>query len=102
MLNGGTVTWTSKQQVMALSTTEVEYIAMSREGQSTVHFRQMVKDVHHQQHGATTIYEDNEGSVKLANNPMAPNRTKDIDIKHHYIRELVDTIAIAIVLVGTA
>jgi phosphoribosylamine-glycine ligase len=61
-----------------------------------------MRDVHQHQHGATTVYEDNEGAVKLANNPMASNRTKHIDIKHHYIRELVDAKTVAIVLVGTA
>jgi hypothetical protein len=47
-------------------------------------------NVHQRPRGATTIYEDNEGAFKLANNLMASNITKHIDIKHHYIRELVD------------
>jgi hypothetical protein len=33
---------------------------------------------------------------------MASNRTKHIDIKHHYIRELVDAKTVAVVSVGTA
>jgi hypothetical protein len=103
MLNGGAVSWTSKQQeVVALSTAKAEYVAVSRAGQSAVHFRQLMRDVHQRQSGATTIYEDNEGAVKLANNPMASNRTKHIDIKHHYIRELVDAKTLAVVSVGTA
>jgi hypothetical protein len=61
-----------------------------------------MKDVHPRQHCATTICEDNEGVVKLANNPMASNMTKHIDIKYHYVRELVDARTIAIVSVGTA
>ena len=102
MLNGGAVSWTSKQQeVVALSTTEAEYVAVSRAGQSAVHFRQLMHDVHQRQRGPTTVYEDNEGAVKLANNPMASNRTKHIDIKHHYIRELVDAKTVAVVSVGT-
>ena len=102
MLNGGAVSWTSKQQeVVALSTTEAEYVAVSRAGQSAVHFRQLMHDVHQRQCGPTTVYEDNEGAVKLANNPMASNRTKHIDIKHHYIRELVDAKTVAVVSVGT-
>jgi hypothetical protein len=40
--------------------------------------------------------------VKLANNPIASNETKYIDIKHHYIRELVDAKALAFVSVGTS
>jgi hypothetical protein len=103
MLNGGALSLTSKQQeVLALSTTEAEYVAVSRAGQSAVHFRQLMRDVHQHQHGATTVYEDSEGAVKLANNPMASNRTKHIDIKHYYIRELVDAKTIAVVSVGTA
>jgi hypothetical protein len=59
-------------------------------------------DVRQHQRGATTFYEDNEGVVKLANNPMASNMTKHIDIKHHYIRELVDEKTIAVLSVGTS
>jgi hypothetical protein len=33
---------------------------------------------------------------------MASNRTKHIDIKHHYIRELVDAKIVAVILVGTS
>jgi hypothetical protein len=59
-------------------------------------------DVHERQHGGvTTIYEDNERAFKLANNPMASKRRKHIDIKHHYIRELVDARTVAVVFVGT-
>jgi hypothetical protein len=58
-------------------------------------------DVHQRQRGPTTVYESNEGAVKFANNHMASNRTKHIDIKHHYIRELVDAKTIAVVSVGT-
>jgi hypothetical protein len=54
-------------------------------------------NVHQRQRGATTVYEDNEGVVKLANNPMASNRTKHIGIKHHYIRELVDAKTVAVI-----
>jgi hypothetical protein len=32
---------------------------------------------------------DNQGSIKLTKNPQFHNRTKHIDIHHHYIRELV-------------
>jgi hypothetical protein len=84
MLNGGAITSTSRQQeLVALSITEAKHIEVGRTRQSAVHFRQMMKDVHQRQHGAPTVYEDNEGEVKLASNPMASNKTKDIDIKHH-------------------
>jgi hypothetical protein len=58
-------------------------------------------DVHQHHRGATTVYEDNEGAVKLANKPMASNMTKHVDIKHHYIRELVNANSVVVVSVGT-
>jgi hypothetical protein len=60
-----------------------------------------VQDVHQRQRGVTTVYEDNEGAIRLANHPMASKKAKHIDIKHHYIRELADAKIAAIVLVGT-
>jgi hypothetical protein len=72
MLNGGAVSWTSEQQeVVALSTIEAEYVAVSRAWQSQVHFRQLMHDAQQRQRGATTVSEENEGVVKLANSPMA-------------------------------
>jgi hypothetical protein len=60
-----------------------------------------MQDVHQRQHGATPFYEDNEGAIKLAKNPMASNTTKRIDIKNHYIRERVDARIVAVESMGT-
>jgi hypothetical protein len=47
---------------------------------------QLMPYVNQQPRGATTVYEGNEGVVKVANSLMASNITKHIDIMHHYIR----------------
>jgi hypothetical protein len=100
MLNDEAVKWTSKQhEAMAISTTEAEYVAVSRAWPSYVHFRQLMLDAHQRQHGTTIIYEESEGVVKLTNNPVASSTTKHIDIKHHYIQELVYAKTIAVVSV---
>ena len=36
---------------------------------------------------ATTIFVDNQGAMKLAENPQFHNRTKHIDICYHFIRD---------------
>eukprot|EP00873_Tetraselmis_striata_P038903 jgi/Tetstr1/459167/TSEL_004613.t1 len=85
MLNGDVIGWNSKQQeTTTLSTIEAEYVALSRAAQNTVHYTQLLQDIHQQQQGPTVVYEDNQGAVKLAKNTMASHRTKHIDIKHHY------------------
>jgi hypothetical protein len=81
VLNGGAITWTSKQHdVVALSTIEAEYVTLNRAAQIAVHFRHL-HNVRHHQHGPTNVYEDNEGAVKLANN-KPPHRPKKLKIKH--------------------
>jgi hypothetical protein len=44
--------------------------------------------------GSTTVYEDNEGAIKLATNPMTSHITKHVNIRHHVTRDLFDTTAI--------
>ena len=39
---------------------------------------------------AVKIYEDNQGSIALTKNPEFHKRTKDIDIRYHFVREKVD------------
>jgi hypothetical protein len=54
------------------------------------------------EHGATTVCEDNQRAIKLANNPMASSTTKHTDIKYHYIWEMMHARAVAVVFVGKA
>ena len=39
---------------------------------------------------------DNEGAINLAANPLSSARTKNIDVRFHFIRELVRTGMIAV------
>ena len=36
------------------------------------------------------IYNDNQGSHKLARNPIFHSRTKHIDVRHHFVREALE------------
>ena len=47
------------------------------------------------------IMEDNTGAIKLSNNAQFHKRTKHIDIKHHYIRELVEENKLRIIYINT-
>ena len=37
------------------------------------------------------MFEDNEGAVKLAQDPVANANSMHIDVRHHFLRELVAT-----------
>ena len=38
---------------------------------------------------ATVIFEDNQGAIATAHNPVFHRRTKRIQIRYHYVREAV-------------
>ncbi len=91
MMAGGVLTWLSKKQpVVALSTVEAEYIAVSSATQEAVWLRRLLSSVGAKVAGATVIFEDNQGAIAMSKNPVSHARTKHIDIKFHYIREAVE------------
>ena len=62
--------------------------------QSMSHFIQLVVrkllfDLFDNQLDATCIYCDNQSCVKLSENPMFHDKLNHIEIKYHYIRDMV-------------
>ena len=85
-----TVSWSSrKQATVAKSSTEAEYVALSSATQEAVWLCRLMEDLGKHLDAPTTIYEDNQGAIELAKNAKYHNRTKHIDICHHFVRERV-------------
>ena len=40
--------------------------------------------------GPLTVHCDNKSAIDISKNPVQHSRTKHIDIRHHFIRELVE------------
>ena len=51
--------------------------------------RQLLSDLHHQQHGPTVLYEDNLAAIAISKNSRSHTKMQHIDIHYHYIREKV-------------
>ncbi len=47
------------------------------------------------------IYQDNQGAIAFAKNPIFHRRTKHIDIKYHFVREKVESDEVELVYVPT-
>ena len=90
----GVVSWSSKKQpIVTLSSTESEYVALSH----------VVKDIlwHRKLHSELSpffdeikapipLYCDNQGAIVLSKDATFHMRTKHIDTRFHFVREIVD------------
>jgi hypothetical protein len=74
---------------VALSTAEVEYISLSVVVCEAVWLHKLLIDLFDNEMDPITIHCDNQSCVKLSKNPVFHNRSKHIEIKYHYIRDMV-------------
>ena len=92
-LNGGAVTWkSSKQDTVADSTCESEYIAVSEASKEAIWLKNFIGDL-----GVVPtikepmeIFCDNEGAVALTKEPRDHGRSRHIDRKYHFIRHKIE------------
>lgn len=89
--NGPLISWkTKKQPTVALSTCEAEYMALAATIQECLYLKQLLEHLDDYQYGVPMIYEDNQGTIALAKNPVSRQRCKHIDIKYHFVRSTVN------------
>ena len=90
IFGGGAVSWLSKKQaVVALSTSEAEYVALSSATQEAIWLKRLLIDLNVIHDCPIVIQEDNQGATAMSKNPVFHGRTKQIDIQYHFIREAV-------------
>lgn len=80
---------------------EAEYMAASVATQQTIWLRNLFTELNFQQHESSTLFLDNRSAIHLASDPQFHNRSKHIDIRHHFVRERQDDGTINIVWIPT-
>ena len=89
-LGYGMISWFSrKQSCMAMITTEAEYVAACVAICEAIWLRKLLSDLFDLQLEATNIFCDNQSCMKLLQNPTFRENSKHIEIKYHYIRDMV-------------
>ena len=89
-IGSSTISWRSKRQsIVALSSTEAEYVSLSHATQEAIWLRALLHDMGFNQSKPTMMFEDNQGAIELSKNPSHHSRTKHIDIKFHHVRDAV-------------
>lgn len=74
--------------MVALSTTEAKFIAAAACACQGIWLRRILDRSGTEQVGATTVYCDNNSTTKLSRIPVLHGRSKHIDIRFHFLRDL--------------
>ena len=103
MMSSGCISLKSKKQrTVALLSTEAEYMALSEAAQEAVWLKTFLSELGETSiSDAVKIYEDNQGSIALAENSAFHKRTKHIDTRYHFVREKVEDNAVILEYVST-
>jgi len=98
MLGTGAVSWSSKKQpIVSLSTTEAEFIAAIACACQAIWLRRILEELQFKQVEATIVFCDNNSEIKLSKNPVLHGRSKHIDVKYYFLRDLSNDGAIKLV-----
>jgi hypothetical protein len=89
-INGCTISWLSKKQgTVALSTAEAEYMSISSLVQELKWFHQVLTELEIPHTIPMRIYTDNQAAKAISENDLHHQRTKHIDLRHHFVRDAV-------------
>ena len=88
LLNGGAISWSSRlQPTVAMSTVEAEYMAAAATVKEALWMRVVLKELGLD--NQVVVKCDNQGALSLLKHPISSQRSKHIDIMHHFVRERV-------------
>ena len=95
------ISWQSRvQKTITLSATEAEYMALSDCTRQAVWIQNIFSELGLPVKPTQTCT-DNEGGIFIASNPIQERRTKHIDVRFHYVHDLIEQKRVEIVWVPT-
>jgi len=78
-----------RKKTVALSSTEAEYMGITETIKEAPHLIGFLKELGYVDLVHVTIYNDNRGVGLLASNSVFHSRSKHIDIRYHFFREML-------------
>jgi hypothetical protein len=85
----GIFSWSSKkQEVVAQSTAEAEFIAATAAVNQALWLRKLMVDLKEEQASSTKVFVDNQAAIAISSNPVFHGKTKHFNIKLYFIREV--------------
>jgi hypothetical protein len=87
----GAISWMSKlQSIVALSTTEAEYVAACSAGQEILWLRHLFAEFGYALSSPSTLHMDNRSALSVARNPEHHGRMKHLDLRFYWLRDCVN------------
>jgi len=88
-LGSGVFSWSSKkQEIVAQSTAEAEFIAATAAVNQAMWLRKILIDLNIEQKESTMIHVDNQAAIAISHNPVFHGKTKHFNIKLFFLREV--------------
>src|SRR5712671_2294668 len=103
LLANAAIGWASrKHRTIAQNTTEAEYMAMADTSNQGVWYRSFLSELGYSVNTPIPLHCDNKGAIDLALNPVTGRRSKHIEIRHHVLREYLESRQISLIRTPTA
>ncbi|MCO5550336.1 hypothetical protein L7F22_003820 [Adiantum nelumboides] len=100
-LAGGAVSWRSQlQDCITQSTTKAEYVAANEACKEAIWLGRLVAELGIKV-DMPELYCDSQSAIQLAKNPVFHLKTKHIDVKYHFIREVLEDQQIRLMKIHT-
>ena len=89
-LNGCAISWKAQlQSTVALSSTEAEYMAITEAVKEDIWLKGLFGELDDRLK-VTTVFCDNQSAIFLSKDQMFHDRTKHIDIRYHFVRDIIE------------
>ena len=94
---GGPISWCArKQQCVTLSSTEAEYVALSEACRELLWLLKLMSDVGEKPTEPVVVCEDNQSCISMLNNNGSSRKSKHIDTRYNFVRDLVAKRVVAV------
>ena len=91
LIDGGAVSWSSKkQEIVSLSTTESEYVAVTHATKEALWLHSLIAEVFSPVKGPITLFSDNQSAIVLVKDHQYHAHTKHTDVHFHFICWVID------------
>ena len=91
MMGAGAISWSSKKQpIVTLLSTKAKFVVATTCAYQAIWLKKIIKELHFKEDGPTQIYCDNGSTINLSKNPVLHGRSKHIDVKYHFLRDLTN------------